>query len=577
MSREPRGDAGNFRLRVGFAFALLLAGGAGLLARAVDLQLVNQEFLIKEGDARSMRDVPTQAGRGSIYDRNGEPLAVSTPVQSAFAVPKELGAVPERWNALARALNRDPRELSQRITRSQDKSFLWLGRQLTRTEAQAVRELAVPGVYFRQESRRYYPQAEVAGHVLGLTDIDDLGQEGVELAWDYMLAGQEGRKRVILDRMGRVVEDVENIRTARPGRDLWLAVDSRIQYLAYRELKRAIEANRAPSGSIIVIDVTTGEILAIVNQPSFNPNDRSQRTPAMYRNRAATDYLEPGSSIKPFVVAAALESGRFNANSVIDTSPGVLQVGDSTVTDEHPQGQLNLAGILAKSSNVGMAKIALELDARQIWTTLSQLGFGRVTASHFPGESAGVLSNYAGWRPVGISSLSRGYGIAVTPLQLAQAYATLGAFGVARPMSLTRVEQTVVGERVISEQNARTLIKLLETVITEGTGTKAAIPGYRVAGKTGTAKKPKSGSRGYTDDRYTTVFGGVAPASDPRIAAVVVIDDPVAGKYYAGDVAAPAFSAVVGGALRLMGVAPDAASGDSALDPAVGVSTMVSR
>jgi cell division protein FtsI (penicillin-binding protein 3) len=573
MSREPRGDAGSFRLRAGLVFALLVACGCGLLARAVDLQLINPERLIKEGDARSMRDVPTQAGRGSIFDRNGEPLAVSTPVESVYAVPQELGAVPERWEGLARAVNRDPREFGQRISRSQDRGFLWLGRQLSRNEAQAVRDLAVPGVYFRQESRRYYPQAEVAGHVLGLTDIDDMGREGVELAWDYLLAGQPGRKRVILDRMGRVVEDVENIRTARPGRDLYLAVDSRIQYLAYRELKRAIEANRAPSGSIIVIDVTTGEILAIVNQPAFNPNDRTQREPAMYRNRAATDMLEPGSSIKPFVVAAALESGRFDASSVIDTGSGVIQVGDSVITDEHPLGAMNLAGILAKSSNVGMAKIALDLPPRQIWTTLSQLGFGRVTTSHFPGESAGVLSNYAGWRQVGIASLSRGYGIAVTPLQLAQAYATIGALGVARPMSLERVDHPVPGERVISERNARTLITLLRSVVTEGTGTKAAIPGYSVAGKTGTAWKKKIDGRGYYQDRYNSVFGGVAPASNPRLAAVVVIDDPSAGKYYGADVAAPAFSAVVGGALRLMGVAPDATA-ESALDPSAGVSVV---
>ncbi len=572
MSREQRTSAGNFRLRAGFAFALLLLGAGGLLARAVNLQLVNPEFLIKEGDARSMRDVPTQAGRGSIFDRNGEPLAVSTPVESAYAVPQELNLVPDRWDALARVLKRDRSEFKQRISRSQDRGFLWLARQLPPNEAQAVRDLGIPGVYFKQESRRYYPQAEVTGHVLGVTDIDDMGQEGIELAWDYQLAGQPGRKRVIQDRMGRVVEDVESIKTARPGRDLTISIDSRIQYLAYRELKRAIEANRAPSGSAVVIDVATGEILAMVNQPTFNPNDRSQRTPAVYRNRAATDYLEPGSSIKPFVVAAALESGRFDAASVIDTSP--IRVGDEEIVDEHPFGPLNLAGVLAKSSNVGMARIALDLEPRLIWTTLSQLGFGRVTASRFPGESAGVLSNYAGWRKIAISSLSRGYGIAVTPLQLAQAYATIGALGVARPVSLQRVEQAVPGERVISEANARTLITLLESVVTDGTGTKAAIPGYRVAGKTGTAKK--TADRGYYDDRYTAVFGGIAPASNPRLAAVIVIDDPSAGRYYGADVSAPVFSAVVGGALRLLGVAPDATTG-SALDPTSGVSTMVKR
>ncbi len=306
---------------------------------------------------------------------------------------------------------------------ARDRGFLWLSRQLSPTQAKAVRDLGVPGVYFKQESRRYYPQAEVTGHVLGVTDIDDMGQEGIELAWDYLLAGQPGRKRVIQDRMGRVVEDVENIRTERPGQDVMLSLDMRVQYLAYRELKAAIIATRASSGSMVVIDVTTGEILAMVNQPTFNPNDRKQISAAIYRNRAATDIIEPGSSIKPFVVAAALESGRFDASSIIDTSPGLLRVADTLVEDEHPQGAIGLADILAKSSNVGMAKVALDLDPQQIWRTLTQLGFGHVTASGFPGESAGVLSNYSGWRPVVVSSLSRGYGLSVTPLQLAQAYA----------------------------------------------------------------------------------------------------------------------------------------------------------
>lgn len=573
MSRRANSDAGSFRLRAGFVFVLLLGGAGGLLARAVYLQLVNPEFFIKEGAARFMRDVPTQAGRGSIFDRNGQPLAVSTPVESVFAVPQELAMLPEeRWNALAKALKRDPGEFKQRITRNQGRSFMWLARKLSPRDAQAVRELDLTGVYFRQESQRYYPQAEVTGHVLGVTNIDDLGQEGIELAWDSQLAGQEGRKRVIQDRTGRVVEDVESIRAARPGRDITLSLDSRIQYLAYRELKRAIEANHAPSGSMVVIDVNTGEILAIANQPTFNPNDRSQRTPAIYRNRAATDILEPGSSIKPFVMAAALESGRFNASSMIDTSP--MTVGDQQLVDEHPLGTVSIATVLAKSSNVGMARIALELEPRQIWTTLSQLGFGRVTASLFPGESAGVLSNYSAWRKVGISSLSRGYGLSVTPLQLAQAYATLGARGVAHPVSLERVDQPGTGERVISERTANTLVSLLEGVVNDGTGTKAKIPGYRVAGKTGTAKKVAE--RGYYDDRYVAVFGGVAPASNPRLAAVVVIDDPTAGRYYGGDVAAPVFAAVVGGALRLMGVAPDDTTA-SPLDPSIGVSTVVNR
>ena len=574
MSRAARSDSSSFRIRAFFAFGVLLLAAGGLVARAVDLQLVDHKFLISQGDARFTREVTTVANRGSILDRNGTPLAISTPVESVWANPAELGVVPEQWGDLARTLQRNPREFERRISSSQDKSFLWLARHLPPAQAQAVRKLNVAGVNLVREYKRYYPAGEVVGHVLGFTNVDDEGQEGAELAFDHWLAGEAGRKRVIQDRMGRKVEDVENIRTARAGRELSLSLDMRIQYLAYRELKSAIAENRAQSGSMVVIDVTTGEILAMVNQPTFNPNDRSQVTPSMYRNRAATDILEPGSSIKPFVVAAALQSGRFDASSIIDTSPGFIKVGNAIVPDEHPLGAIGLAEILAKSSNVGMTKIALALEPQQLWGTLTSLGFGHVTASGFPGESAGVLSNYASWRPVGVSSLSRGYGLSVTPLQLAQGYATIGALGVARPVSMLRVEGNVAGERVLSEANARTLITLLESVVSDGTGTKAAIAGYRVAGKTGTAQKNAGGN--YFDDHHTAVFGGVAPATRPRLAAVVVIDDPAAGKYYGADVSAPVFSAVVGSALRLMGVAPDAATGHSA-DPLTGVTTVVRR
>ncbi|MEO6184846.1 MAG: penicillin-binding transpeptidase domain-containing protein [Steroidobacteraceae bacterium] len=573
MSRAPRSDAGSFRLRAWFAFGVLALGAGGLLARAVDLQLVDKEFLISQGDARFTREVTTVANRGAIVDRNGTPLAISTPVDSVWANPRELGVLPDRWPKLASSLKRNRGEFTRRISSSQDRNFIWLARHLSPPDAAAVRKLDVPGVYFVREHKRYYPAGEVVGHVLGFTNVDDEGQEGAELAFDHWLAGEGGRKRVLQDRMGRKVEDIESIRTARAGRDLTLSLDMRIQYLAYRELKTAIAENRARSGSMVVMDVNTGEILAMVNQPTFNPNDRAQLTAAMYRNRAATDILEPGSSIKPFVVAAALESGRFDAASIIDTSPGFVKVGNKVVEDEHPQGALGLAGILAKSSNVGMTKVALALEPQQIWTTLTQFGFGHVTASGFPGESAGVLSNYASWKPTGIASLSYGYGLSVTPLQLAQAYATLGAMGVARPVSMLRRDDAVAGERVMSAHNAATLIGLLESVVAEGTGAKAAITGYRVAGKTGTAKINQAGT--YFDDRYTAVFGGVAPASNPRLAAVVVIDDPAAGRYYGGDISAPVFSAVVGGALRLMGVAPDAAG--SNIDPLTGVATMVQR
>jgi cell division protein FtsI (penicillin-binding protein 3) len=574
MSRAPRNDASAFRLRIWFALGVLGLAAVGLVARAVDLQLVDREFLISQGDARFMREVTTIANRGAILDRNGTPLAISTPVDSVWANPQELAAISEDWPKLAKTLKRNRAEFTRRLSSSQDRSFLWLARHLPPTEAQSVRKLNMPGVNLVREYRRYYPAGEVAGHVLGFTSVDDEGQEGAELAFDHWLAGEAGRKRVIQDRKGRKVQDIENIRSARPGRDLNLSLDMRIQYLAYRELKSAIAENRARAGSMVVIDVTTGEVLAMVNQPTFNPNDRGQFSWAMYRNRAATDIIEPGSSIKPFVVAAALESGRFDASSVIDTSPGFIKVGSKLIEDEHPQGAIGLAGVLAKSSNVGMTKIALSLEPQQIWDTLSGFGFGHVTNSGIPAESAGVLSNFSSWRPIGIASMSYGYGLSVTPLQLAQAYATLGALGVARPVSMLRVDKAVAGQRVLSERNARTLISLLESVISDGTGSKAAIPGYRVAGKTGTAWKASSG--GYSTDHYIGVFGGVVPASNPRLAAVVVIDDPGAGKYYGGDVAAPVFATVVGGALRLMGEAPDEVRTPAA-DPLTGVAAVVRR
>ena len=575
MKKGKTANPRSFRIRLLFAFGVLAAAAAGLVARAVDLQLVHNDFLLGQGDQRYIREVETVAHRGMILDRNGEPLAVSTPVDSVSANPRVLATVNDQWPALADAMNKDRRDVARRIAGSQDRSFIYLARHMKPVDAQAVRKLALPGISVEREYRRYYPSGEVVGHVLGFTNVDDAGQEGAELAFDHWLSGEDGKKRVIQDRMGRKVEDVDSIRATRPGRDLTLSIDLRIQYLAYRELKAAIRDQRARSGSVVVIDVATGEVLAMVNQPTFNPNDREQLTPGMYRNRAATDMLEPGSSIKPFVVAAALESGRYDERSMIDASAGFVRVGPKMLEDPHPIGVAGLSTILARSSNVGMSIVALSLEPQQIWTTLRHLGFGQVTASGFPGESAGVLSSYANWRPISIATLSYGYGLSVTPLQLAHAYATIGGMGVARPVSMLRVDEPVAGERVLSEKSARTLITLLESVIAPGgTGKQAAIPGYRVAGKTGTAWKASAG--GYSTDRFVSVFGGVAPATNPRLAAIVVVDDPSAGQHTGGDVAAPVFSSVVGGALRLMGVAPDD-MGASKEDPLSATQTLVRR
>ncbi len=546
-----------FGLRLGVVFATLLACGVGLAVRAVQLQLVQHRFLASEGAARFTRVAAIVAHRGTITDRFGEPLAVSTPVDAVWVNPQELAANIEQVPRLARAIHLDSHELARRVSTGMDREFLYVARGLQPADARKVRALQISGVNLTREYRRYYPAGEVTGHLLGFTDVDDTGQEGAELAFDNWLGGEDGAKRVIQDSDGNRVEDVESIRSVRPGRELRLSVDLRIQYLAYRELKAAIRDNRARSGSVVVIDVRTGEVLAMVNQPAFNPNDRTQLTAAAYRNRAATDLFEPGSSIKPFFVAAGLASGRYEADSVIDTDPGYLQVGTSIIHDEHNLGAIPLATVLAKSSNVGMARLALALEPKQIWTTLNGLGFGQVTASGFPGESAGQLSNYSHWRSVLLASMSHGYGLSVTPLQLAQGYATLGALGLRRPVSLLRVDGPVPGERVLERPVCAALLHLLESVITMpgATGALAAIPGYRVAGKTGTAWKAEGG--GYSQNRYVAAFGGVAPVSNPRLAAVVVIDEPSAGKYHGGDVAAPVFSAVLGGALRLIGVAPD--------------------
>ncbi len=549
--------SGSFRWRASLLLTLLGASALGLLWRAVGLQLVDHGFLAKEGDARFSRVLDIAAHRGTITDRHGEPLAVSTPVDSIWVNPGELALATDQIPRLAQALKLDREELARRITSNLDREFLYLARHRQPAEAEQIKALGIPGVYTSREYRRYYPAGEVTGHLLGFTNVDDSGQEGLELAFDHWLAGEDGAKRVIQDRYGRIVQNVEGIRPARPGRDLVLSVDLRIQYLAYRELKAAIRDQRASAGSVVVLDVDNGEVLAMVNQPAYNPNDREQIQASTYRNRAATDIFEPGSSMKPFFVAAGLASGKYDNRSIIDTSPGFFKVGVKTFEDEHDLGAIDIATVLAKSSNVGMAHIALSLPPQEIWTTLNHLGFGEVTTSGYPGESAGLLPNYSQWRPIGIVTMSHGYGLSVTPLQLAHAYATIGSFGVSRPISFLRVEGRPQGERALEAQVCRELVSMLESVVAaEGTGKLAAIPGYRVSGKTGTAWKATAG--GYSTDRYMAVFGGVAPATAPRLAAIVVIDEPTAGQHQGGQVAAPVFSRIVGGALRLLAVAPDA-------------------
>ena len=554
-SGDNDAQAKSYRWRSTVILGAVLIGAAGLVARAVELQLLDHGFLAKQGDDRSMRVAKIVAHRGAITDRNGEPLAVSTPVDSVWVDPQEINDNIDQLPKLAKALKQDQQWLARRITSNLDRSFLYLVRHMPPEQAAHVKALGIPGVYLMREYRRYYPAGEVAGHVVGFTTVDDKGQEGLELDFDQLLNGEDGAKRVIQDMYGHYVENVESIKAPRPGRDLVSSIDLRIQYLAYRELKAAVQEDRARAGSLIVIDVDTGEVLAMVNQPSFNPNDREQLKPELYRNRAATDIFEPGSSVKPFIMAAALASGQYRPDSVVDTSPGYFKVGNTMEEDEHNLGAIDLATILAKSSNVGTAKVALSLKPEEIWRTLTALGLGQVTGSGFPGESAGTLSNYTHWRPVGIATLSHGYGLSVTPLQLAHAYATIGAGGVKRPISFEKLSGPVPGEQVIDPKVARELVQLMEQVVEKGgTATRASLIGYRVAGKTGTAWKSIAG--GYSTDRFMAVFAGLVPASHPKLATVVVIDEPT-GMHQGGEVAAPVFASVMSGALRLMDVPPD--------------------
>ncbi len=530
---------------------------ASLLARAVHLQVLNKDFLNQQADTRHLRTEKISAHRGTITDRNGEPLAISTPVDSIWANPKKLAPAIDKVPKLAQILNLDAQTLIRRITRSMDKEFLYLKRHLSPDKAQAVLALKLPGINVQREYRRFYPAGEVTGHLIGFTNIDDAGQEGLELAFNHWLAGESGAKRVLKDRLGRSVENVESIRPSRPGKDLRASIDLRIQYVAYRTLKAAIQAHNAESGSIVVLDVLTGEVLAIVNQPTYNPNDRSQYSAERYRNRAITDIFEPGSSIKPLIVAAALESGDYRPSSIVDTAPGHVVVGHKRIEDRRNLGRISLTTILARSSNVGVTKLAMSLQPEQLWRTMTQFGLGSLTSSGFPGESAGLLTHYDHWRPISQATLAYGYGVSVTPMQLTQAYAAFGSDGRMHPISLIALEQAGSGEQVLAAATAIAVRRMLEEVVRPGgTGTKATVTGYRIAGKTGTAWKFAAG--GYSEDKYISIFAGLAPASNPRLAAVVVIDEPGGELYYGSDVAAPVFANVMAESLRLLAVPPDA-------------------
>jgi len=529
-----------------------------LLCRAAYLHVVDRDFLQGQGDARYLRTVEVLANRGMIVDRSGEPLAISSPVDSVWINPKELSAGQPQWSALEKMLGVN---VAKALTGRMGREFVYLRRHIDPSLGQQVMALGLPGIHLQREYKRFYPAGEVVAHLVGFTNVDDRGQEGMELVYNDWLSSESGAKQVIRDRLGRVVEDVGSVRLASPGKQLTLTIDKRIQYLAYRELKAAIQRHQARAGSAVVMDARSGEVLALVNQPSFNPNNRSELRGDLYRNRAVTDLIEPGSTMKPFTVAAALESGAFTDSAVINTAPGYMRIkGGSTVKDFRNYGVVDLTTLIQKSSNVGAAKLALGTEPEVLWSVLAGVGLGMPPGTNLPGESGGLLPHYSMWNEAQRVTLSYGYGMSVTPLQLAQAYTALandGRMVAARFVRSEGPSAPMAAERVFSPQVARKVREMMEMVVQPGgTGQQGAISGYRVAAKTGTVKKIVGGS--YSDDRYVSLFAGLAPASDPRLVMVVVVDEPGGEEYYGGAVAAPVFSQVMAGALRLLDVAPDA-------------------
>ncbi|MFC5300164.1 peptidoglycan D,D-transpeptidase FtsI family protein [Azospira restricta] len=535
---------------------LCLLGAFGvLLGRAFYLQIINNDFLQEKGESRYRRDIEISASRGKVTDRNGDVLAISTPMKSIWAIPADARLDGEQLRQLAKALDADPKELARKL--AGDKGFVYLQRQVAPEVADRIAALKLPGIYQNKEYRRYYPTGDMSAHLVGFTGVDDKGLEGVELAFEKSLVGHPGSRSVIRDRRGQIVEDVGSIRPPQDGREIRLALDSKIQYLAYSQLKQAIADNKAKAGGAVVIDAKSGEILALANWPTYNPNNREHLSGAQLRNRAVTDTFEPGSTLKPFTAALALESNKFRFDSVINCAPGRLTIGNATISDAHPHGALTVAQVIQKSSNVGAAKLAAAFSPQEMWEMFDAVGFGQTPRLGFPGEVPGRLRAWKTWRPIEQATMSYGHGISVSLMQLARAYTVFARDGELLPLSLTRIDDgPVTGVPVFSPQTARELRAMLEMAAGPGgTAPKAQVPGYRVAGKTGTAHKLEGGLYA---NKYVSSFVGFAPVSDPRLIVAVMIDEPSGGRHYGGDVAAPVFSAITGGALRTLGVPPDA-------------------
>ena len=555
-ARNQRGGL-DLRKRLLIVAGVLGLGSLALVVRAFDVQVVNNDFYLQQGQARSLREIPIPTSRGMITDRNGEPLAVSTPVESVWANPKEVLESPDRIPELAAALGVAPDVLMRKLTQRSNKEFLYLKRRISPEQARRILAHNVPGVFSQREFRRFYPQGEAMAHVLGFTNVDDRGQEGLELSFDHILSGKPGSKRVIRDGKGRIVENVDLIKAAEPGQDLTLTIDRRIQFLAYRELRNQLAKTGATSGSAVILDIATGEVLAMVNLPSFNPNAAAMGTMDTHRNRAVTDVFEPGSTMKPITVAAALNAKLVTPDTRIDLNPGWMALDRKyTVRDHNNYGVQTITGIITKSSNIGAAKLAARMNDQYYYDFVRQFGYGQKPGSGFPGESAGVLAPPSRWSGTTKATMSYGYGMSATPLQIAMVYASLGNGGKLITPTFVKGERHEP-KQVLDPQIAHEVMKMMQTVTeTGGTATQAAILGYHVAGKTGTARK-FSETGGYTR-RYLSYFAGVVPVQNPRFSMVVVINDPDPERgYFGGLVSAPVFRNVMDGALRLMDVPPD--------------------
>ncbi|MEE3290295.1 MAG: penicillin-binding protein 2 [Pseudomonadota bacterium] len=536
------------------------------------LHITDRDFLQGQGDARTIRTVPLVANRGLITDRNGEPLAVSTPVQSIWVNPTEVAEEDAAIAILAQELELNAEALASNIKSNSSREFLYVKRRLPPAEADRILDLDIDGVYSQQEYQRFYPQGEVTAHLIGFSNIDDVGQEGLELTYDEWLQGIPGRRQVMKDRRGHIIEELNTIQTAEPGKSLELSIDFHLQNIAYRELKEEFIIRRAKAASIVVLDVDTGEVLAIANQPSYNPHNKANMTDfSVLRNRAITDVIEPGSTVKAFTIAAALESGLYAPGTIIETSPGWMMVGGNEVKDLFNYGTLTTTGVITKSSNIGSSKIALDIGAEPIRDVLERVGFGEVLGTGFPGERSGVLPNPRRWGRHPTATFSFGYGLSATALQLAQAYSVLADDGIRKPVSLLRLDESQVSalsrEQVISADIANMVRSMLGTVVDAsrgGSALEANVPFYSVAGKTGTAHVV--GEQGYEDNLHNSLFVGMAPASDPEFVIVVIVNEPKGEEHYGGQVAAPVFSRVAAGALRILNISPDSIPEEQSLE-----------